>query len=282
MKKVSAVIVTFNNAVMLKNLLADLSNQTLLPDEIIVVDSASKDNTSMMVKNEFPDVRYLRLPENTGSAGGYYEGIKAALANSDLIWTLDDDVRLERDSLEELVKGFEKLDTAVELSSVRSVGVRQPNVAPHRLDIFPWRGSLIKTEIIKKYSLPIKEFFIYGEDLEYAMRFNSKGLHCYWIPSSVCIEKRQEGKDDYTILGRTTRVYAFPFQLYYAFRNQLYVFIRYREYCRLIHLLLYAFKATLCILIFRGEKRYERISAIYKGLFDGCRSRLGKNIDYLP
>ena len=170
----------------------------------------------------------------------------------------------------------------MELSSVRSVGVREPSVAPYRLDIFPWRGTLIKTEVIRKYGLPIKEFFIYGEDLEYAMRFNSKGLHCYWIPSSVCIEKRQEGKDDYTILGRTTRVYAFPFQLYYAFRNQLYVFIRYREYCRLVRHLLYAFKATLCILIFGGDKRYEKISAIYKGLFDGCLNRLGKNIKYLP
>jgi rhamnopyranosyl-N-acetylglucosaminyl-diphospho-decaprenol beta-1,3/1,4-galactofuranosyltransferase len=282
MKKVAAVVVTFNNAAMLKGLLNDLYGQSKIPDEIIVVDNASKDNTSMMVKKEFPDVRYFRLPENTGSAGGYYEGIKAALPNSDMIWTLDDDVRLERDSLEELLKGLEKLDADIKLSSVRSVGTRQPGVAPFRLDLFPWRGTLIKSEVIREYGLPIKEFFIYGEDLEYAMRFNSKGLYCYWIPSSVCIEKRQEGKEDYSILGRTTRVYALPFQLYYAFRNNLYVFIHYREHYRLVRLLLYAFKATICILIFRGEIKYKKIKAIYNGLFDGYREKLGKNYNYVP
>jgi len=169
MKRVSAVIVTFNNVGMLSELLSDLLSQTRSPDQIIVVDNASDDDTPEVMRNNYMEVKYIRLPENIGSAGGYYEGIKAALGNSDLIWTLDDDVRLESDALAELVQGFDKLDSTLNISSVRSVGDHHPRTSPTRLELFPWRGTLIKSELIREYGLPMKECFIYGEDLEYAM-----------------------------------------------------------------------------------------------------------------
>lgn len=283
MKRVSAVIVTFNNETMLKGLLDDLYAQSRTPDEIIVVDNASADKTMELVTGGFPGVKYLRLPENTGSAGGYHEGIKAALAQSDMIWTLDDDVRLEFDSLEMLIRGFEDLDTRFLISAVRSVGERLPGpTRPTRLALFPWRGTLIKSEAIRKHGLPLKEFFIYGEDLEYAMRFNAVGLFCYWIPSSVCAETRQEGKSDYRLFGSTVRVYASPFQLYYAFRNNVFVFLRYRDFHRLLRTLLYAVKASICILLFEGPQCFRKLLAIGKGLHHGFTGRLGKNSAYLP
>jgi glycosyltransferase involved in cell wall biosynthesis len=168
-KRVTAVIVTYNNLLMLSELLRDLQNQTRKADEIIVIDNASSDGTDHLMKRDFPSVRYIRLPENTGSAGGYHEGIKTALENSDLIWTLDDDVRLYPDSLEELLKGLEKLDSKLPVGSVRSVGKRCDKTPPSRLEFFPWRGTLLKTEVIRKIGLPLKELFIYGEDLEFAV-----------------------------------------------------------------------------------------------------------------
>jgi rhamnopyranosyl-N-acetylglucosaminyl-diphospho-decaprenol beta-1,3/1,4-galactofuranosyltransferase len=282
MKRISAVIVTFNNSKMLMDLLTDLSSQTRPPEEIIVVDNASIDNTEKMVQSHFPDVRYIRLPENTGSAGGYHEGIRAALENSDLIWTLDDDVRLARDSLEELLSGFEELDLVLSLSSVRSVGKRRTEAVPHRLELFPWRGTLIKSEVIRECGLPMKELFIYGEDLEYAMRFNQRWLYCYWIPQSICVENRTEGKIDYVFMGKTTRIYSSSFQLYYAFRNNTYVFWRYGNYPRLLRTLLYAIKSSLFLIIFEKRLRAAKTHAIAHGVLDGFRGRLGKNPQYLP
>jgi GT2 family glycosyltransferase len=283
MKRVSAVIVTYNNAAMLKGLLEDLEGQSRVPDEIIVIDNASVDGTQDLVTGTFPEVKYIRLPENTGSAGGYHEGIKAALPQSDLIWTLDDDVRLERDSLEMLIRGFEEMNARLPISAVRSVGKRQAETArPTRLLLFPWRGTLIKSEAVRRLGLPLKEFFIYGEDLEYAMRFNAAGLPCFWIPTSVCIERRLEGKSDYRLMGGTVRVYSSAFQVYYAFRNNVFVFMKYRDLHRLLRTLLYAIKASIGILVFEGSKGLQKVAAIARGLHHGFIGKLGKNTAYLP
>jgi rhamnopyranosyl-N-acetylglucosaminyl-diphospho-decaprenol beta-1,3/1,4-galactofuranosyltransferase len=281
-KRVTVVIVTYNNALMLRDLLRDLQAQTRRADEIIVVDNASSDGTDQIVKPDFPSVRYIRLDQNTGSAGGYHEGIKAALDNSDLIWTLDDDVRLCPDSLDELVKGLENLDYKVPVGSVRSVGKRQDGASASRLEFFPWRGTLLKSEVIRKVGLPLKELFIYGEDLEFAMRFNAHGLYCYWIPSSVCTEVRVEGKEDFRLFGKTTRVYSLPFQLYYAFRNNFFLFLRYRNYYRALRTVLYGIKATAFIAFFDQDRGKKRILAIWKGLLDGSMGRIGKNEAYIP
>jgi rhamnopyranosyl-N-acetylglucosaminyl-diphospho-decaprenol beta-1,3/1,4-galactofuranosyltransferase len=281
-KRISAVIVTFNNVEMLVHLVNDLLSQTRPPDRIVVVDNASVDDTAEVMRTRFPGVRYIRLDENTGSAGGYYEAIKAVLPDSDLIWTLDDDVRLRDDSLEELLKGMEKLDPKLSLSSVRSVGPSHPHSSPTRLVLFPWRGTLIKSDLIRRFGLPIKDFFIYGEDIEYASRFNSKGFYCYWIPTSVCVEERKEGKNDYVFAGGATKIYSRPFQLYYAFRNNLYVFVLYRDVGRLLRLILYAVKVTLLLLLFDRKTAYEKIRAVYEGLFHGVQKKLGRNRKYLP
>ena len=281
-KRVTAVIVTYNNLLMLSELLRDLQYQTRKADEIIVIDNASSDGTDHLMKRDFPSVRYIRLPENTGSAGGYYEGIKTALENSDLIWTLDDDVRLYPDSLEELLKGLEKLDPKLPVGSVRSVGKRCDKAPASRLEFFPWRGTLLKTEVIRKIGLPLKELFIYGEDLEFAMRFNAHGFYCYWIPSSVCTEVRLEGKDDFRLFGRTVRVYSLPFQLYYAFRNNLYLFLLYRKYYRALRTVLYGIKATAFIALLDKDRGIARILAIWTGLLHGLAGRLGRNRVYIP
>ena len=281
-KRVTAVIVTYNNLLMLRDLLRDLQYQTRKADEIIVIDNASSDGTDQIMERDFPTVRYIRLAENTGSAGGYHEGIKTALEKSDLIWTLDDDVRLHPDSLEQLVKGLEELDSKLPVGSVRSVATRCDETPPSRLEFFPWRGTLLKTEVIRKIGLPLKELFIYGEDLEFAMRFNAHGFYCYWIPSSVCTEVRLEGKDDFRLFGRTVRVYSLPFQLYYAFRNNLYLFLHYRNYYRALRTVLYGIKATAFIAFLDKFRGRARIMAIWKGLLDGVTGRLGKNKAYIP
>ena len=280
--KVTAVIVTFNNAKMLKELINDLLAQSYKVYKIIVVDNASKDNTRKMIENWFSEVKYMPLVRNTGSAGGYFEGIKAAFKTCDLIWTLDDDVRLQSDSLEALVHGLQGLDSSMRVSSVRGVGEKHFSVKPTKLELFPWRGTLIKTELIKKYGFPLKELFLYGEDLEYSMRFNRQGFFCFWIPTSKCIEKRLEDKEYYRIMGRTIRVYSKPFQYYYAFRNHLYIFWHYKEYSRFLRTLLYSIKTSFLIIILDRRNPVGKLRAIIEGFIDACLGNLGIKKKYYP
>ncbi|MFA5389396.1 MAG: glycosyltransferase, partial [Candidatus Omnitrophota bacterium] len=49
--KISVIVVTYNRADMLKDALLSLTAQTRLPDEVLVVDNNSSDNTREVVDN---------------------------------------------------------------------------------------------------------------------------------------------------------------------------------------------------------------------------------------
>ena len=57
--------------------------------EIIAVDNASTDGSAEMVRDEFPDVRLVPLPDNIGAAA---RNAGVAAAKGDVVFTLDNDV----------------------------------------------------------------------------------------------------------------------------------------------------------------------------------------------
>jgi rhamnopyranosyl-N-acetylglucosaminyl-diphospho-decaprenol beta-1,3/1,4-galactofuranosyltransferase len=59
-----------------------------------VVDNDSRDGTAAMLREQFPEVRYHRLPENLGFGAGLAAGMaEAARGSCDYFWLLDDDSR---------------------------------------------------------------------------------------------------------------------------------------------------------------------------------------------
>jgi rhamnopyranosyl-N-acetylglucosaminyl-diphospho-decaprenol beta-1,3/1,4-galactofuranosyltransferase len=283
-EKVCTVIVTFNNSEMLTSLLDDLRNQSRLSAEVIVIDNASRDHTENMVKDNYPEVKYIKLRENMGSAGGYHEGIKRAAEASDFIYTLDDDVRLNPDTLSEIIKGFRLFEKSLpsRIGAVRSVGERHPEIVSTQLEVFSWRGTLLKTDIIREVGLPSQDYFLYGEDLEYSLRLTKKGYCFYWIPSSICQERYRDrdGKTHENLLGKKSVRYQDPFRLYYAFRNEVFIYRQYQCVFKLLHTFMYAVKVILMILATEGWSGQKSIRAVTKGIIDGLMGRLGKNLSY--
>jgi GT2 family glycosyltransferase len=280
--KISAIIVTYNNPEMLQELIIDIKNQNIGPNEIIIVDNSSNNKSEKIVKDNFSYIKYFKMAQNIGSAGGYCFGFEQAIKNSDFIWTLDDDVSLRNDTLEQLIKGFIDIEKKYPVGAVRSVGKYHKYNYPTKLDIVPWRGTLFYVDVVNKLGLPGKDFFLYGEDIEYSLRLEKYGYLCFWIPKSICIQKRVE-KKTYSFLGKKLDVYPTSFRLYYAFRNELYIYLHYFKIKRVIKLLFYAIKVTAGIILF--EKKlvgFKKIKAIYIGLWHGILGKLGKNEKYSP
>jgi len=106
MVKVSVAIPTYNRKEKLRRLLNSLKESTFKDFEVIVVDDASTDGTEVMIKNEFPYVKYIKHEKPTLVAKSRNDAIEAS--EGDYIFFIDDDNVVERDTIEKLLNYIEK------------------------------------------------------------------------------------------------------------------------------------------------------------------------------
>ncbi len=99
---ISVVIPTRNGSATLAACLTALRASSLPPDEIIVVDDASADNTAQIAE-QF-DCRVIRQRENIGAARAKNRG--AEIATSDVLFFTDDDVIVAHDAIANLAERF--------------------------------------------------------------------------------------------------------------------------------------------------------------------------------
>jgi GT2 family glycosyltransferase len=77
--------------------------------DTIVVDNASSDGTQNVIKEKYPHIKVLQTGTNLGGSGGFSYGLNFIKdSNYDYIWLLDNDVRLDRNALINLVEILEK------------------------------------------------------------------------------------------------------------------------------------------------------------------------------
>ncbi|MGA2254244.1 MAG: glycosyltransferase family A protein [Thermoguttaceae bacterium] len=142
MELVSVVIPAYNSAAFIRETLDSVFAQTRRPDEIIVVDDASTDDSPEIIKAlaaEAPaPLCLIELPRNTGGpATPMNAGIEAA--RGDLIALLDhDDLMLP----EKLAAQGAVLDSHPNLEFVLGdYGLLVENHRPPRTGVFPWESS---------------------------------------------------------------------------------------------------------------------------------------------
>jgi GT2 family glycosyltransferase len=93
----AVVVLNWNGGDMVARCVASVLAQLPAPDEVLLVDNASCDGSAEALAERFPAVRQLRLPTNTGFAGGMNAGIAAT--TSDAVLVLNLDVELQPDYL---------------------------------------------------------------------------------------------------------------------------------------------------------------------------------------
>src|SRR5262245_19341673 len=87
--RVDVIVLNYNGRRFLRPCLTALRQQTYSDFQVTLVDNGSSDDSTALVRAEFPDVRVLALPQNVGFCGGNNRGIEAtrgeyvALLNND-------------------------------------------------------------------------------------------------------------------------------------------------------------------------------------------------------
>lgn len=211
---VVAVVVTRNRRDMLEQCLEAVLTQTRLPERVVVVDNVSSDGTPGMVRERFPTVELEQLERNDGAAGGFHEGIRAGMdMGGEWLWLMDDDTIPAPDALEQLWASLGRLDglPAPSLLASKVVwtdGTLHPKNLPWaRLDegsietfvsavdrrllplrVASWVSILVSRRAVEDHGLPLKHYFIWGEDGEWTARLLKHGTG-YMVPASVVHHK---------------------------------------------------------------------------------------------
>lgn len=216
---VTALVVTFNRREMLAECLAALRSQTPRPD-VLVVDNASADGTAAMVRQSFPDVELTTLPHNAGGAGGFHEGLSILRERRgiDYVWLMDDDTVVGEGSLGALLDAAAELAGEAEVSFLAS-RVLWTDGRDHPMNLPPvdrdtrralvaaehgavavqsasFVSLLVPTSVVRSAALPMRDYFIWKDDVEYTTRLAQAGLGVM-VPGSRVTHKtaRGEGAD---------------------------------------------------------------------------------------
>lgn len=233
---ISAIIVNWNGKHLLTECLDSLRAQIRLADEILVVDNGSSDGSQALVREGYPEVTLIELPDNKGfsvanniamrrATGNYI-----ALLNNDLLldprWmaamvaTLESDRLLGACACKMLL--YDRRDTI----DAAGINVARNGGGSNRFHLKPDSetlqrpihvfgacagAALYQSSMLRDIGLFDEDLHIYYEDVDLAFRAQLAGYQCLYVPEAVAYHHHSASSGD------TARKY------YYLARNNMLV-----------------------------------------------------------
>lgn len=250
MQGTAAVIVTFNRKELLARCLDAVLAQTRPAERVFVIDNASTDGTHEFLEEKGllrDHVEYVRLGSNSGSAGGFHEGMKRACdAGYDWLWLMDDDGYPAPDCLERLSSRQADLDV-IGPAVVRPDDASRLTWGPRRVHpsgrfktfqamsddyqqllrespggIYSgfaalFNGVLISRRVPAAIGYVLADLFIWGDENEYLWRCKSTGFRVGMCVSALHYHATVKPK------------FASQWKFYYLYRNTMYMYRKYAD-----------------------------------------------------
>lgn len=266
----SIVIVSYNVRDLLRDCLrsiqASLALNPELAAEILVVDNASTDGSARMVSAEFPGVDLIERATNDGFAAANNAAIRRSAGRYVLL--LNPDTVVLRDALDRVVRFLDE-HPAVGVAGAKLLypdGTRQhscfrfPTLWMSFLDFFPINHRLtssrlngrypsrddgraypidhplgaffaVRREAIEQVGLLDEGYFIYCEEVDWALRIKRAGWEAYYVPTAEVIH--YGGQSTQQFRGKMlVELYRSRFRLFRKHYGSLYVWAA----RRIIHL----------------------------------------------
>ena len=255
---VTVNILTWNRKVDLKRLLISLKRQSYPNLEVIVVDNASTDGTSEMVKSEFPWVRLFRSSENRGIVNW---NVGFENATGEYVLALDDDCFPEEDAIEKMVSKFlQEPDLGIIAFRILDVETGKcwnslyTPATDREMDWFTFAGCAagFRADLIKEILFP--DIFLYEHELEPSIRFIDRGCRIVLCP---------EIRAYHRLPGSRRQSWK---SAYFGTRNDL--LFAWRFFPSLISL-----RLSFGIVMVHGlvALKHRRITAYFRGVFDAIK-----------
>jgi len=229
------------------------------------------------------NVFYVRMHKNTGGAGGFYEGVKRGYERGyDWLWLMDDDAEPKINTLQELlndallfksyaicplIKSNEGITQYYHHKKFNFLGMEKyfvKNNSPEKSVIYEeanaFVGPLISKNVVREIGFPMKELFIWGDDVEYTLRI-SKKFKLYLSLKANILHK----DNNYAFNSKLPREQYW--KVYFITRNR--IIIAYK-YFNIFSVILYILRPLFSFLKLRNFN-YELFRIKLKGVKDGIK-----------
>ena len=236
-RKISLITIDFNGLELTCALLDSLRRNVSTPLEVIVVDNASKVNEAEVIREKYPEVKAIRSEENLGFAGG--NNLGARYATGEWLFFLNNDTEILEDNLDALLKAFE-VDENIGIvcpkirfwagsrkiqfagyTEMKGIALRNHMVGYGCEDdgsfdspgetFFAHGAAMMVSRKAWEDVGPMPEcYFLYYEELDWALMFRRKGWKIYYEPSQTIFHKES------ATTGRQS-----PLRSYYMTRSRL-------------------------------------------------------------
>jgi N-acetylglucosaminyl-diphospho-decaprenol L-rhamnosyltransferase len=192
--------------------------------EVLVVDNASTDGSVPAVRERFPDARVIENAHNAGFAAANNQGLR--VASGRFVLLLNPDTEVEEQALARLLSFMEGSASVGMVGprllygdgSLQHAAFRFPNLAQVWIDFFPIHHRLqesrlngrypralyeagepfavdhplgacmmVKAEVVQHVGLMDEGFFMYCEEIDWAMRIRRAGYQVFCVPAATVV-----------------------------------------------------------------------------------------------
>lgn len=207
--KVFVIILNYNGQDTLRECLNSVLRSDYVEQEIVLIDNRSTDDSFRQARQDFSRIYFIENSKNLGFAAGVNVGIRLAMEKmADYVLLLNNDARLETDTLSKLVESLEQ-DPSIGLASplilqeasdkvwfaggridwlkMRTIHTAGPSdrSAAYDTEYLSGCALLIRKEVFQKIGLFDEKFFFYYEDADFSWRAGQAGYRCQVVPTAI-------------------------------------------------------------------------------------------------
>ncbi|MFH2022506.1 MAG: glycosyltransferase family 2 protein [Patescibacteria group bacterium] len=215
---ISLIVLNYNGLQHLKEYFESVFEQSLQPDEVIMMDNASTDGSVQFVQKYFPQVKIIKNPSNDGTALG--SNIAFEHTSGDLVVFQSNDLKLDERCVEYLVKTIQSdpqigivtsvllkhlmvnnkkqlvIDNAGGVCDVYGFGMQKYPEAKHQNIpeieevFFSYGGSfIIRRKIFGQVGGYDKRYFTLNDDIDLSWRVRLLGYKIVYQKKSFVLHK---------------------------------------------------------------------------------------------
>ncbi len=180
------LIPTLGRAEVLKDVLLDLAEQTMIPNKVIIVEQNSQPNS----KTELDYVYDLNWPfvidhtfiNQLGACNA--RNITLSKVESTWVFFADDDIRMSKN----LIENAFSFMTQYGISALNMASLQKNEVLSQKIPIqwhaFSTNSSIVEASVASDIKFGMEHEFGYGEDTDYGMKIRNKGTDIIFYPNT--------------------------------------------------------------------------------------------------